>query len=38
MACQIMCELFDLQNTEYNLHSKTDFSLRAVYTTMIYGH
>ena len=38
MACQIMCELFDLQNTGYNLCSKTDFSLQAVYTTMIYGH
>ena len=28
-----MSELFDLRNIEYNLHSQTDFSFEAVYTT-----
>ena len=31
----IMSESFDLRNIEYNLCSQTDFSLRAVYTTMV---
>ena len=30
---QIMSELFDLRNIEYNLRSQTDFSLGAVYAT-----
>ena len=33
LSNQIMSELFDLQNIEYNLRSQTDFSLGAVYTT-----
>ena len=33
LSNQIMSELFVLRNTEYNLCSQTDFSLRAVYTT-----
>ena len=28
-----MPELFDLRNVEYNLHSQTDFSPGALYTT-----
>ena len=33
LSNQIMTELFDLRNIEYNLRSQTDFSLGAVYTT-----
>ena len=33
LSNQIMSELFDLRNTEYNLRSQTDFSLAAVYRT-----
>ena len=39
---QIMSELFDLRNIEYNFRSQTDFSFGAVkYSirlTMVYGH
>ena len=36
LSNQIISELFDLQDTEYNLRSQTDFSLGAV-NTATYG-
>ena len=36
LSNQIMSELFDLRNIEYNLRSQTDFLLGALYTTY-YG-